>query len=218
MTFGPASRETEASDLPTPDGSETEHAEDQGPVRRCLVSGEHRPKSELLRFVISPDGGVVFDDSGRLPGRGLWLRAERDMIETAASKRLFSKAARQSVTVPDDLAGLVAAGLKRRCLDRLGLARRAGLVAVGFEKVRAQARAGLTALRLEAADGAADGRRKVTGIAPNVPVIDAFTGAELGQALGRDHAVHVGLVADRLTEALAGEATRYQGVAEKVAV
>lgn len=181
-------------------------------LRRCLVSGAQKPKAELLRFVVGPDENLVFDVAERLPGRGLWLKAERDMIDTAASKQLFSKAARHSVKIPDDLLEQVVAGLKRRCLDRLGLARRAGLVAVGFEKVKAQASTGRTVLLLEAADGAADGRRKVINLAPDALVIDVFTGEELGQALGRDHAVHVSLVADRLTEVLAVEAKRYSGV------
>ncbi len=203
--------------MPLTDSLEKEAESDQGPLRRCLVSGEQRPKAELLRFVVGPNGDLVFDIAGRLPGRGLWLKAERDMIDTAASKRLFSKAARQSVTTPDDLVALVAAGLKRRCLDRLGLARRAGLVAVGFEKVRAQANTGDTVLILEAADGAANGRRKITGLAPGALVIDVFTGAELGQALGRDHAVHVSLRADRLTDTLTVEARRYSDVAKSTA-
>jgi predicted RNA-binding protein YlxR (DUF448 family)/ribosomal protein L30E len=185
---------------------------ESGPERRCFVSGERRPKQDLLRFVVGPGGEIVFDAAERLPGRGLWLTADRDMIRTAASKRLFSKAARQAVTVPEGLEETVAAGLKRRCLERLGLARRAGLVTAGFEKVQSQARAGRTALLLEAADGAADGRRKLEALAPGVPVIDVFTGAELGQALGRDHAVHVGLEPGGLTAALIKEATRYAGV------
>lgn len=194
-----------------------ESAAKLGPVRKCLASGALLPKAELLRFVVGPDGSVVFDVMGKLPGRGLWLKAEQDMIRIAASKRLFSRAARQAVTVSDDLVSTVAAGLKRRCLDRLGLARRAGLVAVGFEKVRAQMSSGLSALVLEAADGAAGGRRKVTGLAPDVPVIDVFTGADLGQALGRDHAVHVSLTADPLTESLVRDAKRYCGVTTDVA-
>lgn len=223
MTFIPAAPDVVApepnhEELPSDDVL-TDETEDRTPargepVRKCLVSGEHLPKADLIRFVVGPEDTVVFDATGKLPGRGLWLKAEQDMIQVAASKRLFSRAARQNVTVPDGLVTLVAAGLKRRCLDRLGLARRAGLVAVGFEKVRAQMSAGLSALVLEAADGAAGGRRKVTGLAPDVPVIDAFTGEELGQALGRDHAVHVSLTADPLTESLAREAKRYNGVAK----
>ncbi|MDG2321134.1 MAG: RNA-binding protein [Rhodospirillaceae bacterium] len=186
--------------------------EDGGSVRCCLVSGERLPKTDLLRFVINPANQVVFDATERLPGRGLWLKAERDMIDAAASKRLFSKATRHSVEVPEGLTNLVAAGLKRRCLDRLGLARRAGLVVMGFEQVRAHIKSGQAALLLEASDGSADGRRKITEIAPGVPVVDGFTGFELGQALGRDHLVHVALSADKLTNVLHSDVNRLRGV------
>jgi uncharacterized protein len=213
VTFGATQTDADAPDEGALGGPGNRSSADSIPLRRCLVTGEQRPKDELLRFVVSPEGILVFDVAGRLPGRGLWLKAGRDMIDTAASKRLFSKAAREAVTVPDDILELVAAGLKRRCLDRLGLARRAGLVAVGFEKVRAQAGTGRTVLMLEAADGAKGGRRKMTSLAPEAPVIDVFTGEELGQALGRDHAVHVSLEADRLTDVLVTEAKRYAGVA-----
>ena len=213
MTFDATSSDETVMNLDPRDDANQEPELDSGPLRKCFASGVQRAKAELLRFVIGPDEQIVFDVTGRLPGRGLWLSPERDMIETAASKRLFSKAARRSVQVPDGLLDHVAASLKRRCLDHLGLARRAGLVAVGFEKVRAQAAAGQTALILEASDGAEGGRRKVTGMAPDAEVIDAFTSAELGQAVGRDHAVHVGLVSDKLTTSLAAESKKYYGVA-----
>lgn len=215
MTLNPDAAEdaTPSAEVPVEGAHDDETSMRGGPVRTCLASGAQLPKADLLRFVVGPNDVVVFDLNEKLPGRGLWLKAEQDMIEVAASKRLFSKSARKKVTVPDGLVDMVAAGLKRRCLDRLGLARRAGLVAVGFEKVRAQMSAGHSALVLEAADGSAGGREKVTRLAPEVPVVDVFTGAELGQALGRDHAVHVGLSADPLTESLARDAKRYSGVA-----
>jgi predicted RNA-binding protein YlxR (DUF448 family)/ribosomal protein L30E len=211
VTFN-SSTFTEQDSAMSETGAESDARSAGEPQRRCLASGTHRPKSALLRFVVGPDGSVVFDVSERLPGRGLWLTPDRDMIRTAVSKRLFSRAARQSVTVPDNLEEAVASGLKRRCLDRLGLARRAGLVAAGFEKVQAQARNGRTALLLEATDGAADGRRKIQALAPDAPVFDLFTGAELGQAIGREHAVHVGLEKGGLTQALETDAARYAGV------
>ncbi len=211
MTFDPATASDAALDMPAGQ-QETDASATAGPMRRCFVSGAREPKSALLRFVVGPDNTVVFDAAERLPGRGLWLTADRDMIRTAVSKRLFSRAARQPVEVPDGLEETVASGLKRRCLDRLGLARRAGLVTAGFEKVQAQARSGRTALILAASDGAADGRRKIAALAPTVSVVDCFSGVELGQALGREHVVHVGLEAGGLTAALAVDTARYEGV------
>ncbi|MHB1206771.1 MAG: RNA-binding protein [Rhodospirillaceae bacterium] len=192
----------EASEIP----------EETGPTRRCIVSGESLPLARLIRFVMGPNGAIVPDIDRRLPGRGLWLTAERGMIELAASKRAFAKAMRGNVTVPPDLADTVAELLRRRCLNHLGLARRAGLVAAGAEKVRAQIATGGTAALIEAADGSLPERRKFTALVPDVPVVDVFTGAELGAALGRDAAVHVALKAGTLTSTLIEEAARYAGV------
>lgn len=164
------------------------------PERRCIVSGEIRPKAALLRFVADPAGGVVPDLGHDLPGRGLWLSARRDMVETATRKQAFSRAARRKLTAPPDLADRVGALLRERCLSRLGLANRAGLVVAGFDKVRAAAKAGRVTMLLEAAEGAADGRRKVTAVAPDARVVDMFSGGELASALGRDHVVHVAVL------------------------
>ncbi|KJS37694.1 MAG: hypothetical protein VR70_11835 [Rhodospirillaceae bacterium BRH_c57] len=171
--------------------------EDTEPQRRCIVSGAVQPKEGLMRFVIGPDGDVVPDLDARLPGRGLWLSARRDMVETATAKRAFARAARQAVKVPPDLADRLERMLRARCQDRLGLARGAGLVVAGFDQVKAAGRGGTVALLLEAAEGAADGRRKVTAAAPGARLIDILTGAELASALGRDHVVHVAVLAGK---------------------
>ncbi len=193
--------------------AETDDGEPEtGPNRRCVASGVSLPVARLVRFVVGPDEAIVPDIDARLPGRGLWLSADRDMIETAASKRLFAKAARKNVTVPDGLADTVAELLKRRCLNHLGLARRAGLVAAGAEKVRAQIATGRTAALFEAADGSPQERSKIAAMVPGVPVVEVFTSTELGAALGRDAAVHVALLPGRLTMTLVDDAARYTGV------
>lgn len=189
---------------------------EKGPNRRCIATGESLPIAKLVRFVVGPHDVLVPDVDGRLPGRGLWLSADRSMIETAASKRMFAKAARGHVTVAADLADTVADLLKRRCLNHLGLARRAGLVTAGAEKVRAQIATGRTAALFEAADGSLPERRKFVALAPHVPIVDVFTGAELGTALGRDTAVHVALLPGRLTATLLEDAARYGGVRRPV--
>ena len=205
-----------AEGLPPENGggdSESHEADlERGPNRRCIATGESLPVAKLVRFVVGPDHALVPDIDGRLPGRGLWLSADRSMIETAASKRMFAKAARGNVTVAADLADKVADLLKRRCLNHLGLARRAGLVAAGAEKVRAQISTGRTAVLFEAADGSLPERRKFVALAPHVPIVDVFTGAELGSALGRDSAVHIALLPGRLTATLLDDAARYGGV------
>ena len=195
-------------------GEDEDHAEaDQptGPQRRCIVSGQVRPKAELLRFVVGPDGQVVPDVEQRLPGRGIWLSARRDVVNTAVTKRLFARAARQAVTVPDDLVGMVERLLAGRVLGALGLARRAGQAVCGFEKVKAELKSGRVAVLVEACDASDDGRGKMKALATGLPVVELFDGAQLGSVFGRDHAVHVGIASGGLAQRLVDEASRLAG-------
>ncbi len=178
------------------------------PLRKCIVSGAVRPKTEMFRFVIGPDGRVVPDLNERLPGRGLWLSAERDMVNTACTKGLFAKVARREVKVPPGLEEVLEGLMVRRCLDLIGLARRVGDVVQGFEKAQARFRSGKGGVLLQARDGAAGGRKKIRALAPAEPLLDLFSARELGQALGRDRAVHVVMAKGRLAESLIREAGR----------
>ena len=180
-------------------------------VRRCLVTGAVRPKAEMLRFVAGPTGVVVPDILERLPGRGLWLTARRDIVAAASSKGLFAKAARAPLAAPADLADQVEALLARRCCDLLGLARRAGQATAGFEKVRAWIQSGKAGVLLEASDGAEDGRRKLLALGRGIPVISVLRGDELAAGLGRETAVHAAMRGGKLAEALRRDAARLEG-------
>ena len=184
---------------------------ESGPLRRCLVTGESRAKADLIRFVVAPDGTMVPDVAGRLPGRGLWLTARRDIVAAAVTKRLFARAARQAVLVEDGLADRVEALLAERCRDHIGLARRAGQAVMGFVNVQAALAAGKAGVLVAAADGAADGRGKLKAAAPGLPLVECLTGAELGAAFGREHVVHAALAAGRLAEMLVADARRLAG-------
>lgn len=184
------------------------------PLRRCFATGAVRPKTELLRFVVGPDGTIVPDVAVRLPGRGLWLTARRDIIELAVAKRLFGRAARASVTVPSDLAERVERLLRERCCDLIGFARRSGLAVAGFEKVRKALREGEAAVLLAASDGGEDGREKIRACAPDLPLVDLLTAAELAAAFGREHVVHAVIGRGRIGRALMGEAARLSGFRE----
>jgi predicted RNA-binding protein YlxR (DUF448 family) len=195
------------------DGAHTA-AGDAGPLRRCIVTRDVLPKAELVRFVLDPAATVVPDIEGRLPGRGLWLRADRDIVTRAVRKNLFAKVAGTAVKAPDDLAEQVERLLARRCLELLGLARRAGQAVAGFEKVHGWLAAGRVGLLLAASDGGADARRKLASAARgDVTVVAAFSGAELAGVLGREAAVaHVAIAPGGIARRLAQEARRLAGL------
>lgn len=186
-------------------------------VRRCIVTGVQGPTEGMLRFVVSPDGDVVPDLAAALPGRGLWVTADRDTVESAVGKRHFARAARRAVVADAALADRVEALLVARCVELLGLARRGGGAVAGFEKVRAAARAGRVGVALFAADAAADGRGRIERLVDGIPVIDVLTRHELGKAFGRDEAVHGAVMSGRLAHRLQMEAMRLAGMRRRPA-
>jgi predicted RNA-binding protein YlxR (DUF448 family) len=193
-------------------GETEDGIEPTGPLRRCLGSRQVRPKAELLRFVVGPDDRLIADPAERLPGRGLWLTPRRDIVESAVAKGLFAKAAGQRVIMPADLAAEVERLLGQRCLALLGLARRAGQLRTGFEKVREDLKAGRVGLLLAASDGAADGRGKLAALAGDIPVYALFDSQQLSAALGVDGVVHGCVAPGGMAERLAREFERYQGM------
>lgn len=159
-----------------------------------MATGAALSPEEGLRFVVSPEGELAPDFTGKLPGRGAWLTPQQDALEAALKKGAFSRSFRRGVKAPEDLAARVEAGLAKQALSALGLARRAGDVATGFEKVRAMLADGSAAVLINAADGGGDGRRKLANVAGEAVLVEVFAEAELAAALGRDEpTVHVGL-------------------------
>jgi len=188
------------------------------PVRRCIVTREALARDRGLRFVLDPEGRVRPDIDARLPGRGMWLSADRNVLNKAIAKNLFARAARATARVDADLPFETERLLVRRALDTLGLARRAGQVAMGFERVREALRTAPVAVLLSAADGAADGREKLRRLAPTLPLITGFSRAELGSALGRDSLVHVAVAPGPLAGRLLRDAERLAGFRQQAVV
>lgn len=182
-----------------------------GPARRCVATRTSLPAGTMIRFVVGPDAALVPDLAGRLPGRGMWIGAERAAVARAVSKNLFAKAARSQVRVGDDLPDRIEAMLVRRCLDLVGLARRAGGLVAGFDQVTDALRHGKVGLVLEARDASADGRRRVEAMAGGLPVVAAFDRRELGAAIGRDDIVHVALSRGGVQRRLIVELRRLKG-------
>lgn len=183
----------------------------RGPQRRCVVSRRSGDRDRMIRFVLAPDGRIVPDVDGRLPGRGLWLNARSDVLDTALDKNLFGKAARAAVRVEADLSARVEALLVRRCLDWIGLARRAHAVVAGFDRVRAELAAGKVAVLVTAADAAAGGRARLGAAAGARPRLEAFEAGELGAALGRGPVAHVAIAPGTIADRLLADARRLAG-------
>ena len=183
--------------------------------RKDLVSGQVMDEACLIRFVPGPDGQVFPDLGRKLPGRGLWVAANRDAVDTAAKKGLFARAAKAGVKAAPDLSDQIERILMKRCLDQLGLARREGVLISGFEKCHAALKAGRAAWLIEASDSSGDGRTKllvaVHKSERDVEVCGVFPSSDLGLALGLENAIHHVLPVGRRAERWAFEARRLAG-------
>ncbi|MBV2359648.1 RNA-binding protein [Thalassococcus sp. CAU 1522] len=184
---------------------------DTGPERRCIVTGETGGKTGLVRFVMGPEGGIVPDVAGKLPGRGLYVTADRGILEKAASKGLFAKAARQTVTVPEDLVQRIEAMLARRVVDLISLARKSGDAVSGYEKVKAKLDREEARVLIQAEDGSGRGKSKLS-TPHGGKYIGWLTADELGLAFGRQKVIHAALGAGGLTQRVVEEAQRLKGI------
>lgn len=182
-----------------------------GPERKCIATGEVRPKHGLIRFAIGPEGQVVPDILEKLPGRGIWVSADRSALETAVKKGLFSRGAKQKVSVPEGLVDQVEAMLARRVVELISLARKGGQAVSGYEKVKDWLSKDEAEVLIQASDGSERGKTKLS-----TPYggswIGWLTADELGQAFGRETTIHAALAAGGLCERVVEEAARLKGL------
>ena len=182
-----------------------------GPERKCIATGEVQPKSNLLRFVVSPQAQVVPDILAKLPGRGIYVSAERGAVERAVSRNLFARAARQPVTLPEDLADLIETLLVRRTVDLISLARKAGDAVAGYERVKDWLAKEEATVLIQASDGSERGKSKLS-TPHRGSFIGWLTADELGRAFGRQTTIHAALGAGSLSQRVVEEAARLKGL------
>jgi predicted RNA-binding protein YlxR (DUF448 family) len=188
--------------------------------RMCIVTRNVRPVDELVRFVIAPDGTVVPDLKGRLPGRGVWVTATADAIDLAERRRLFARGFHETVSVAPGLAERTDARMLAGLVGALGLARKAGTIVTGFGKVEAALASGKAIGIIHASDAADDGIKKLESAARRsglaaLPVIRLLSSDQLDLALGGANVIHAALLAGGPSEAVLERASalaRFRGI------
>jgi predicted RNA-binding protein YlxR (DUF448 family) len=186
-------------------------------MRMCAVTRQVQPIDELIRFVVSPQGEVMADLKRKLPGRGLWVAASRQVVAEAVRRNQFNKGFKRDVRVAPTLVADTETLLVRGVIEALAMAAKAGQVVAGFSKVEGALEGALAQRRaqtsihalIHASDGAADGIRKLDAIVRQntgqntengdeshpFPVVTALTSEQLDLALGRSNVIHAALLA-----------------------
>lgn len=188
--------------------------------RKCVALNAVRDPKDMVRFVKGPDNQVVPDIAGKLPGRGVWVSAELELLQKALNSGAFARGFKSKVSVPDDLVIQVEIGLRRSVSGLLAMAKKSGQIALGYDQTIGMAREGILGLRIEAEDGSADGRGKIRTLSRAIArelelddptMIGCFTAEELGDIMGRGKLVHAGIKRGKLCKALKQEARRLSG-------
>jgi predicted RNA-binding protein YlxR (DUF448 family) len=168
--------------------------------RMCVATRTAKPVGELIRFVVAPDGTVVPDLKQRLPGRGIWVTATRDVLHQAIRRKAIGTGFRREVRVDADLVALTDRLLERAVLEALAICRKASLAVTGFAKVEAALVYDRPVALLHAADAASDGFRKLDAALQRrhdhdvIRVIREFSSEQLDLALARPNVVHAALL------------------------
>ena len=71
------------------------------PMRSCVITGEKLPKKDLIRVVRTPEGTVVVDESGKVNGKGAYLKKDIETFEKAEKSKILNK--RLEVEVPSSI-------------------------------------------------------------------------------------------------------------------
>ena len=61
------------------------------PLRTCVITHESLPKQELLRIVRTPEGDIEVDETGKLNGRGAYIKKSLEVLEKAKKSKLLEK-------------------------------------------------------------------------------------------------------------------------------
>ena len=182
------------------------------PERTCIASGEKLAQSDLIRFVLNSEGRVTPDVDCKLPGRGIWVKADKGAVERACSRKLFSRAAGRPTVIPGDLLAAAEASLVRRVSGLLSLARKSGMAVAGFERVLEELNRDKTGLLLQASDGSPRQISKLARRSDDVEICRCLTAGELGMAFGRQNVIHAAVRTGGLADRIRTDVRRLAGI------
>ena len=61
------------------------------PMRTCVVSNEKLPKKELLRIVKTPENEIKIDETGKMNGRGAYIKRSLDVVDLAEKNKALER-------------------------------------------------------------------------------------------------------------------------------
>ena len=182
--------------------------------RKCIVTGEVKPLAELLRFTLTPDNALVPDFDKKLDGRGLYVCVSKKLLKKALEKRLFAKSIHKGLKISEDLENQTEHLLYRKGLDWVNLARKAGALVAGFEKVKTSILKHKAAFVIEGADASDDISQKIEKADHHIEVFKTYNSEDLSAAIKTENTVYIAVLKSDIAAKVYDNIKRYQAFLE----
>ena len=179
--------------------------------RKCIATGQVLSKNQLVRFVLGPNSVIYPDTENKLPGRGIWVKADRSAIMQAQKGQLFSRAAKQSTECIENLAEQVENLVANRIIKLIGLSRKSGQCVCGYEKVKDWLKKDIAKVLIQSSDGSNREKSRLRTPADG-QFIGWLSSKELGKVFGRENITHCALASGGLTQRIVEDAQRLKGL------
>ena len=163
-------------------------------ARKCIVTGEIKEKSQLLRFVLTPDKQIVPDLYKKLPGKGIYVSDSYTLLKQAIDKNIFAKVLKKNAKANKELLQMVENCLHKNALNAISLAKKGGITVIGLDKVLAALKENKLAFLLEARDAGQDGLKKLQNYISGLSVYRLFNVEDLDKTLDKVNTVYIGFL------------------------
>ena len=160
--------------------------------RTCIATGKTLPRYNLLRFVAGPDGAATLDLAEKLPGRGVWIAADKAALQKAVKKGHFTRTIGADFGEIDAEIDRIKHLMRDRVIACASMARRAGVLIGGAGKLLAGRQC--TGL-LIAPDASEREARRLQSRLGTSWVTNCLSASEIGQICGRKSLAFAGLIA-----------------------
>jgi predicted RNA-binding protein YlxR (DUF448 family) len=178
-------------------------------VRKCIVDGVVKPTEELLRFVMI-DNMLLPDFNKKLPAKGIYVTNSRFYLQKAIEKKIFNKVTRHNLKVNDDFIDIVDNLIKTKALNSISMAKKAGALVAGFEKVKEEIKKNNVEFIIDASNAGKDGKEKIAFLAKTIEIFNLFSIDELDMILNKENTVHIAILKSDMSRMVYNNLKKYQ--------
>jgi predicted RNA-binding protein YlxR (DUF448 family) len=182
------------------------------PERTCVLTRRKLPQGELVRLVASPDGEVVVDYKGTLPGRGAWIEPTAEVLALLPRKHGVLRKALGIAADPQAVEQALRAAVAEGVRTGLSFGAAAGALVLGFDAIVARLAAGELTTLVLASDIAERTERTLRAAAGEGVTFYrvALTREEFGHRVGKDLIAAAGVPEGTATSYLRGQLRRLE--------